>query len=123
MSQSHCYSRTVLVTGSRAPVALALARSLRAAGFTVYTGDSVRPTLGQFSRAPVADLYLPAPRFTDSETYAEKLAEIVHHHGIQAIVPTCEETFFLARVAETLNGHTGVRVVCPPLAVLERLHD
>ncbi|MBC8103146.1 MAG: pyridoxal-phosphate dependent enzyme [Cytophagales bacterium] len=114
---------TVLVTGSRAPVALALARVLTEAGISVFTGDSLRPALCQFSRAPLADLPLPPPRFTPPEEFAARIAEIAVRHGIECIVPTCEETFSLSAAAPYLQSVAGVRVFCPPMATLETLHN
>lgn len=113
----------VLITGSRAPVAIALAKTLRSAGMIVFTGDSTRPTLGQFSALPTADLYLPPPRFTPPTEYAAAIASLVREFALHTIVPTCEETFYLSAVASQLEAETGVRVFAPPPATLDLLHD
>lgn len=113
----------VLVTGSRAPVAISLARTLTKAGFTVFTGDSVRPTLGQFSQTPVADLYLPPPRFTAPAAYADAIAALCRQHRITVIVPTCEETFYLSAIASQLAAEAQVYVFAPLMGTLDLLHN
>ena len=109
----------VLITGSRAPVAILLARSLHAAGVTVYTADSLRPSFGQNCRAVTEDFRLPSPRFA-SQDCISALARLANEKQLDAIIPTCEETFALA--AGRTNLPPSVRLLCPDIEVLEKLH-
>lgn len=109
----------VLITGSRAPVAILLARSLHAAGVTVYTADSLRPSFGQNCRAVTEDFRLPSPRFA-SQDCLTLLARLASEKQLNAIIPTCEETFALA--AGRTNLPPSVRLLCPDIEVLDKLH-
>ena len=109
----------VLITGSRAPVAIVLARALVAAGATVYTADSLRPNFGRVSRAATEDFLLPSPRFAP-EACLDALARLVLRHRIDAVLPTCEETFALSEGRARLPE--SVRLLCPPIDVLDALH-
>ena len=109
----------ILITGSRAPVAVLLARTLHAAGFTVYTADSLRPNFGQVSRAVAEDFLLPSPRFAPAECLAT-LARLAIEKRLDAIIPTCEETFALSAGRAALPD--SVRLLCPGIDVLDRLH-
>ena len=109
----------VLITGSRAPVAILLARSLHAAGAVVYTADSLRPNFGQNSRTVTEDFCVPSPRFA-SQDCITALARLAREKQLDAIIPTCEETFALA--AGRTNLPPSVRLLCPDIEVLEKLH-
>ncbi|HEX8450083.1 MAG TPA: hypothetical protein VF652_10885 [Allosphingosinicella sp.] len=108
----------VMVTGARAPVALDMARSFRAAGCEVVLADSVRPFAASLSRPRFEILRLPPPRraFGAFRTRLRGLAA-----GCDLIVPTCEEVFWLAAAAG-LDGWTD-RLFAPPVATLRSLHS
>jgi glutathione synthase/RimK-type ligase-like ATP-grasp enzyme len=110
----------VLITGSRAPVCVLLARLLTRAGYRVYTADSLRPTLAGSSRAVRADFPLPSPRF-ERRPYAEELVRLADAHGIETLIPTCEEIYHLAAERERLTD--GVAPYFPSLQVLDTLHN
>ncbi|WP_395137679.1 hypothetical protein [Armatimonas sp.] len=109
----------VLITGSRAPVAILLARSLHAAGAVVYTADSLRPNFGQNSRTVTEDFCVPSPRFASHDCLAT-LARLARDKQLDAIIPTCEETFALAAGRTALPP--SVRLLCPDIAILDQLH-
>jgi glutathione synthase/RimK-type ligase-like ATP-grasp enzyme len=109
----------LLVTGSRAPVALELIRAFARAGHTVFAADTVRWTMGSHSRYLSRHFHIPPPRF-QPEAFVGALARIADEERIDRIVPTCEEVFHLARGLRRLPGRT--RVFTSPLAVLEELH-
>lgn len=112
----------VLLTGSRAPVTLDLARRFHEAGRFVVVADS-QPALTSASMSVGAAYRVPSARFAPWE-FARAVAGIADHHAVALIVPTCEEVFHLAAVrdTDTVPGLRG-RVFAPPLPVLRRLHD
>ncbi|MFB2581736.1 ATP-grasp domain-containing protein [Herbiconiux sp. P15] len=112
----------VLLTGSRAPVTLDLARRFAAAGAFVVVADS-QPALTSASKAVGASYRVPSARFAPWE-FAKAIAGIAERHAVSLIVPTCEEIFWLAGVRDTGEvAGLGDRVFAPPLPVLRRLHD
>ncbi|MGZ8308098.1 MAG: hypothetical protein ACXWU6_16120 [Allosphingosinicella sp.] len=108
----------VMVTGARAPVALDLARSFRAAGCDVTLADSVRPFAASLSRPRVRILRLPPPR-RDFEAFRARLRALAGDHDL--IVPTCEEVFWLAAAAER-DGWED-RLFAPSIGSLRTLHS
>jgi hypothetical protein len=108
----------ILVTGARAPVALDLARSFRAAGCEVTLADSVRPFAASLSRPRFEILRLPPPRrrFPAFRARLRTLAA-----GFELIVPTCEEVFWLAAAAG-LDGWSD-RLFAPSIGSLRTLHS
>ncbi|WP_368499441.1 ATP-grasp domain-containing protein [Herbiconiux sp. A18JL235] len=122
--------RRVLVTGSRAPVALDLARLFAADGATVFTADS-EPALASRSRAVTRAYRVPSARFRPEE-YRAAVAGIVSRHGVDLVVPTCEEVFWLAAgggaggAGEGGEGPAAVlgrALFAPDPPTLTRLHD
>ncbi|WP_339347733.1 hypothetical protein [uncultured Sphingomonas sp.] len=107
---------TVIVTGARAPVALDIARSFRALGWTVHLADSVPATAARWSRPAFSVHRLPPPR-TAFAAFRAALARLVEATGATLVVPTCEEVFYIAAAAP------AVRVFAPPPDLLRRLHS
>ena len=108
-------SRAVLITGARAPVAVDLGRSFAAAGYDVHFGDSVTPWAARLSNTATAIHRLPPPR-TEFAAFARELSALVGRIDPVAIIPTCEEIFYL--------GDTGPpNVLAPPTPVLRKLHS
>ncbi|WFP75190.1 hypothetical protein [Mesorhizobium sp. WSM4906] len=87
--------KTVLITGARAPVALHLARLLDSAGRRVILADSPARPIAAASRACARYYRLPPPRF-EPEAYAEAVGALARAEGIDLVIPTCEEVFYLA---------------------------
>jgi len=110
---------TVLVTGARAPVALHLARLFDAAGHAVVLADSTRHPVAAATRMKRAYRRLPAPR-RNLAAYAEAVADLVAAEGVDLVVPTCEEVFFLA-AARDLRGH-AIPLFAPDFATLAAAH-
>lgn len=111
---------SVLILGARAPAALELARRFAAHGWRVIVGDSAPFHLCAWSRAVAARVALPPPR-TAFDDYAHALAAAVAAHGIELIVPTCEEVFHLAAARPCLPA--AVRVACADPDTLRSLHS
>jgi hypothetical protein len=108
----------IMVTGARAPVALDLARSFRAAGCEVTLADSVRPFAASLSRPRFRILRLPPPRRA-FDSFRARLRSLAGNYDL--IVPTCEEVFWLAASAER-DGWTD-RLFAPSIGVLRTLHS
>ena len=108
-------TRTVLLTGGRAPVALDVARHLAGAGVRVVVAESMAWPMTRGSRAVARSVRVPPPR-QQPAAFLEALERLAREEGATLVVPTCEETFTVARLA-------GVPVFTSPLDVLARLHD
>ncbi|HAD62028.1 MAG TPA: hypothetical protein DCG12_22550 [Planctomycetaceae bacterium] len=108
----------VLITGSRAPVALDLARRFQRAGHTVFQADSLPRGMAMRSNAVDRSFVIPRP-VEDLSQFAASLGDIVRGHSIDVIIPTCEEVFFLAGCRDQLP----CRILCDSLDVLKRIHN
>jgi len=111
---------TFLLTGTRAPATLDLARRLARDGARVIGVDSLRWPLGRSSLAFAAHYRVPSPRF-EREAFVEAVLEISEREGVSLIWPTCEEIFHLAAAHERISAR--VPLFCEPLEVLDPLHD
>lgn len=107
----------VLVTGTRAPAALDLARKLSRAGHEVHGADSSAARLCLSSAAVASSHRLPCPR-TRRKDHLEAIADLVRRLRIDLIVPTCEEVFLLAAARDRL----GAPLLAPDFALLRELH-
>lgn len=110
----------VLILGARAPVALDLARRFARHGWSVVVGDSISCRLTAWSRSVETVLRLPSPRFSPA-AFVEALKQAIDVHGIDLIVPTCEEVFYLSRYRHLLPASAHVAVA--DFATLDRLHS
>lgn len=111
---------TVLVTGARAPVALHLARLLHGAGRRVILADSPARPIAAASTACAAYHRLPPPRFA-ADSYAGAVASLVRTEGVELVIPTCEEVFYLGRLWR--DRAMPARLLAPDMAMLARVHD
>lgn len=109
----------ILITSSRAPVALELIRAFGRAGHTVVATDSLPLTLGSHSRYLARHVVTPAPRH-DPDGFAQTLRTVVQAERIDWLIPTCEEVFWIARSYDQLQSVTNV--FTSPLPVLAQLH-
>jgi glutathione synthase/RimK-type ligase-like ATP-grasp enzyme len=107
----------VLVLGARAPACLEWVRAFRAAQWRVSAGDSLRWPVARASRAIDGFVRLPEPR-PDPPRWADALAREVEARGIDLVLPTCEEVFYLAHHRERIPA----RVLAPPFELLHELH-
>lgn len=110
----------VLITGARAPAALHLARLFAADGHDVVLADSFRQPLGRGTRLKRLYARLPAPR-GNLPAYAGAVAGLVAREGIELVIPTCEEVFFLA-AARDLHG-AAIPLFAPRFRHLAQVHD
>lgn len=113
--------RRVLITGARAPIALDLARSFRAAGVEPHLADSVTSWCARLSTLSRAHLHHHAPPRFAFEVFRRDLERLVEELDPALIVPTCEEVFYVAEAAA--RGGFAERVFAPGPAVLRPLHS
>lgn len=111
---------TVLVTGARAPVALHMARCLAGAGLRVLLADSLRRPVAAASGCHHGFHRLPPPRH-DPAGYGAAVAGLIAREGVDLVVPTCEEVFYLAQLWQ--DQPPEARLFAPPLALLAEAHD
>lgn len=109
----------VLVTGARAPAALDIARSLKAAGCEVHMADCVPARIARWSNAPTA-VYRHASPVHRPADFAQDIRRLIDRIDPIAVVPTCEEVFHLAALAEA--GGWSHKLIAPPFETLAALH-
>ena len=113
-------SKTVLVTGARAPAALHLARIFHGAGHRVVLADTFRFPMSRATRMKDAYAQLPSPRQSFSD-YCAAVAALVEREAPDVIVPTCEEVFFLAAVRD-IKG-IDIPLFAPHFNRLAKVHN
>lgn len=111
--------RTVLLTGTRAPATLDLARRLWREGVRVIGADSMRFPLGRFSAAYAAHDRVPPPR-PQRDAFIAAIEGLAQREAVDLIWPTCEEVFHLATAHERLGRVAGL--FFPEIGILELLH-
>lgn len=109
----------ILITSSRAPVALDLIRAFGRAGHTVYATDTLRWTMGSHSRYLTRHVVTPPPRH-DPHGFGAALARLIEQERIDWLIPTSEEVFYVARHYQALAARTNV--LTEPLSALHPLH-
>ena len=97
----------VLILGGRAPAALDLARRFASRDATVHVADSVPCRVSSWSRA-VSGAHTIAPPRHALPQFAQDIARLIGTHGIDMVVPTCEEVFFLSRIRRQLPAACNV---------------
>jgi hypothetical protein len=110
----------LLLTGGRAPATLTLARQLKRQGYRIQMVESATCYLCQASNAIERHHTVPSPRLNPKQ-YIASLIRICQEEGITALLPTCEEVFYIAQAHAELSFYTTV--LCDPLDVLLPLHD
>ncbi|WP_421591709.1 ATP-grasp domain-containing protein [Shinella sp. M27] len=113
-------SKSVLITGARAPVALHLARLFHGAGWRVVLADTPASPLSAASLACARYVRLPPPRF-ERQGYGDAVAALVKREDISLVLPTCEEVFYLAAVWRERNP--AARLFAPDSDLLARAHN
>jgi hypothetical protein len=109
----------ILLTGTRAPATLDLARRLWREGHRVIGADSLKHPLGSFSKAFAVHHRIPPARFEGAD-FEKAILRIVGEEKVDLLWPTCEEIFAIASRHAEFSRHT--RVMADPITVLEPLH-
>ncbi len=113
----------VLVTGGRSPVALEIVRNLGRHGHEVYVAESLRVNPAAWSRHTRGSIRIASPRFR-FRAFLDDIAAAVDEYGIDLVIPTCEETYFVARGADWLRrSRPGLRVASGSFDDIAALHD
>ena len=112
-------SERVLVTGARAPAALDIARSLKTAGFEVHMADCVPARIARWSKAPAA-VHRHASPVQQPARFASDIRTLIDQIDPIAILPTCEEVFHLAALAQAQSWSD--RLIAPQFERLATLH-
>lgn len=110
----------VLVTGARAPVALDLARSLRAAGLEPVLADSVPARAARMSKAVSTVARYASPVHQPAQ-FAADVGALLDRFDPVLVIPTCEEVFHLAGLAEAAGFSD--RMLAPLMDALTTLHS
>ena len=109
----------ILITGARNPTALEMARLLHHPHTQVWLADSLHFPIGRHSRH--VHRYLRTPSVAPTpEAYVAFLRDQVQRHRIDVLIPTYEETFYIARYRDRLDD--VCTVFCDHFDKLQRLH-
>jgi hypothetical protein len=111
----------VLVTSARMPFALAIIRRLARAGHEVHAADTYSTAPGSHSRYVAGHLVTPSPKDATGR-YASEVAAYCSEQGIDVIVPTWEEAFYLACRRDEVEAG-GRSLYTGSFEALARLHD
>ncbi len=109
----------VLITGARSVAALDIARSLRAAGYEPHLADCSPAWLARMSRTAGPVLRHASP-VAQPAGFARDIRDLIARLDPVRIIPTCEEVFHLAALAEA-DGFSD-RLFAPPPDRLATLH-
>lgn len=110
----------ILITGSRAPVALDLGKKFKKQGNKVFFADSMKPNLSNFSNVHSRFFLVSKPKF-NLKGYEEDLIKIIKKYDIDILIPTCEEIFYVAQIKDSLEKYTNV--FCEDIDKLNVLHN
>ena len=106
----------ILITGARSYVAYYWGLALKDKHSVIYA-DSLNHPYCRY--APFADTYIKvAAPAQDQEGFKRDIQAIVLEQGVDMIIPTCEEVFYLSSFAGTLD----CEVFCPDHQLLSDLH-
>lgn len=111
---------SVLVTGTRAPSVLHLARLLAQSGCEVIAAESLRYPLARGARFITKTLRHPAPN-ADPNGFRDWLLGTIKREGLSRIYPGCEEIFHVARVLDAAG--LSELLYAPNPDLLHRAHD
>ena len=90
------------MTSARMPFALAVMRRLCQAGHEVFSSDTYAAAPGNHSRYVNAHAVTASPRGA-TERFVEQVSDFCVEHGVELILPTWEEAFYLATQRERLE--------------------
>lgn len=109
----------VLITGARAVAALDIARSLRAAGLEPHLADCSPAWVARASNT-AGPVHRYASPVDQPAAFARDIRDLIARLDPVLVIPTCEEVFHLAALAEA-DGFAG-RVFAPAPDRLATLH-
>lgn len=110
--------KTILLTGARSYITLDIAREFYKKGYRVIASDTHKMNVCNYSNCIAKYFVTPSPRFK-KQAFIEKIIDIIKSEKIDLIIPTGEETFYLAEHKELLPAS----LFCNSLQHLLPLHD
>lgn len=110
----------ILVTSGRAPASLELIRLLSLGKHQVHVADSLPVHLSLRSKGVTKNHLVPPPR-QQTAAYGQELIRIIKEESIDLVIPTFEETFWVARFKKEIEEHCPVFV--DDLNKLRTLHS
>ncbi len=108
----------VLVTGTRSPAGLDIARRLVDCGHTVVTADSTPFRLCKKLKWVSASYKLTSP-CKNARQFIAEMNEIIKEERICYVIPSCEETYYLAFFKQELQAE----LLAPDFKKLRALHS
>ncbi|MCT4640764.1 MAG: ATP-grasp domain-containing protein [Bacteriovoracaceae bacterium] len=109
----------ILITNSRAPGALELARILSDASYRVFSIESFPVSLCEKSKSVIKEYKAPKPRF-ESVEYIEMINKICNKESIDLIIPCFEESFFVSKYRDQI---TCKNIFVDDIKKMKRLHN
>lgn len=110
----------VLITSSRNPFALDIVRKLGSADHVVVASDCYPGASGSHSKYLAGHAVTASPRF-ETDQFLADINDIIMRFGIEVVLPTFEEAFYLSARARDLPA--GVQLFTGGFENLARLHD
>jgi hypothetical protein len=107
----------ILILGARAPACLEWARAFHSTGWHITVADSLRWPVTRFSNTVHEYLRLPEPRSSPA-LWLDALRAAVEMRSIDLVLPTCEESFYLAYG----RARIPCKVMTPDFDLMHRLH-
>ncbi len=110
----------ILVTSARMPFALSVIRQLAQVGHEVYSSDTYESAPGNHSRYLKGHFVTASPR-DETEKFTAQVRDYCAEHGIELIVPTWEEAFYLATAREGIEQ--VAKLYTAQFETLAQVHD
>lgn len=117
-SQPDPECKSVLVTGGRVPSSVGLVHALERSGARVDAADGYRYAVGPNSSSVTKAHIVPAPA-TKTLAFIDAVAGIVRERAIDLVVPSFEESYYLARYRHRIPA----LVFAPNFEAICKLHS
>lgn len=113
----------ILLLGGRSFVALELARNFGRHGHKVITAESIAVHPAGWSRYTRKNIRVASPRFA-TDAFFNDLCRIIENETIDLLVPTCEETYYIAQFAPSLaRKYPALKIASASIEHINQLHD
>lgn len=112
--------KRILLTSSRGNATLELIRLLARDGHTIYLAETFKEAIGNYSKYAKHVTIVSQPRFNE-EKYIDELITLIKQQHIDWLIPTYEETFYIAKYLNRLNQFC--EVYCSNYQDLIDLHN
>ncbi|MCP4440363.1 MAG: ATP-grasp domain-containing protein [Aureispira sp.] len=116
----HSTPKNILLTGGRAPATLHLARLFKRQKHKVYIADTFGYNLSGVSKYVDQSFIIPPPR-QQPKAFVNQLRILIKDYSIDLLIPTCEETFYVAQYQEAFARYC--QVFTSGIKLMEQLHS